>query len=93
MGQITAALWKEGEMEKDLKISANDKTSTEEWRERERRGGDGKLEGQKAEREGVLGGGAHSQRKDMGKKKRGEEKIADKKCEKGTRTKQTIEGE
>lgn len=70
VGQITAALWKEGEMEKDLKISANDKTSTEEWRERERRGGDGKLEGQKAEREGVLGGGTQP-KKGYGEKKKG----------------------
>lgn len=69
VGQITAALWKEGEMEKDLKISANDKTSTEEWRERERRGGDGKLEGQKAEREGVLGGGHTAKERIWGKKK------------------------
>ena len=92
VGQITAALWKEGEMEKDLKISANDKTSTEEWRERET-GGDGKLEGQKAEREGVLGGGHTAKERIWKKRKGGEEKIADKKCEKGTRTKQTIEVE
>ena len=87
MGQITAALWKEGEMEKDLKISANDKTSTDKWRERE-----GERERERREGEGGERKNTAKERK-WKKKKGGEEKIADKKCEKGTRTKQTIEGE